>query len=116
MEGDVAGRKDSRLTSSGSRVVDVSLVCMCARVCGVQSAFAPIVFIADPSFGKYAGRWETDGSGMISFYVTELAKLTVPNRLPWTEKTEWGDEDWALVWVRDRAGSVGSTAESLQPR
>ena len=61
--------------------------------------YAPIVFRSEPLTGKHVGFWEPYGSGILAFYATELAKLAKPNRLPMADKADWGEEDWALLWV-----------------
>jgi hypothetical protein len=71
----------------------------CAFELSVQSVYAPVVFLSQPMFGRHSGVWEPYGTGMLAFYVTELAKLAKPNRLPMADKTDWGAEDWALLWV-----------------
>ena len=64
--------------------------------------------MSKPMQGKYEGVWEYHGLGMVAFFATELTKLYTPNQLPYADKTDWGYEDWALVWVRDPFGTNSS--------
>lgn len=60
--------------------------------------YAPIVYRTAPFTTKHDGFWEPYGTGILAFYVTELAKFSKPNHLPMADKTDWGVEDWALLW------------------
>ena len=82
----------------------------------MQTVYLPIVWSTevnakgDPR-DPYKGRWRVNGSGMVSFFLSDLDRAPMKGALPMADRVMYGKEDIALEDAFVESGlAVGASA------